>query len=605
MSFEELDREITLRKEELIKDPDKEAYQSICKLMEDYRLYDIMDFIDTLDIWEFLKHSLYINCEEKDMELYSLLVDYYKDFFDDLRACDVERLLTTVLSAVNEGKIDELISSYDVKTFKGELLRYKYYGSVLACKLNEHEINLVPFLEEAKVNKVAFITEYLFYLTYRKVEDFCSGKTFEVTIGPSNKHVALEELKRAVLTRELSDFFDVQNIEKKLKSIGEFRDEYERKSRNNQKELTSLEISRNRLAENKDKKQIVFYRDIIKGLKSPRMKYLFLCYIKDHNEIYHEELKRELDKLSKDSKISVQALFNKYGIPEDSYDYDTLPSYTLEEFESILKVLSSLTISNEEKLSIIKSTNISIVNTIKDYLYRDVITVEFLSNNPDLFSRNSNKIDYLNDNITLLKSFNIPVSIFSNSMEILTHDSMAIKNNIVILNTYNLLSQLANTSNLRFLFEQGIEEKIDKFLELGYGEYLENDLDLLNKKELERLEILRAIGIPIDSREKLNQVLDNEFFVPIDSIDTYLPDDYKYVEEPKEVVDLCELLKYRSSDRLYDFNGVKISIEKVIRMVENGNSLYQAIIHNTHLNKDELSSIIRIIRANKPKELKK
>ena len=39
------------------------------------------------------------------------------------------------------------------------------------------------------------------------------------------------------------------------------------------------------------------YREIIKGIKSPKIKYHFLHYIKEHNEAYALELQEELKNL--------------------------------------------------------------------------------------------------------------------------------------------------------------------------------------------------------------------------------------------------------------------------------------------------------------------
>ena len=63
-------------------------------------------------------------------------------------------------------------------------------------------------------------------------------------------------------------------------------------------------------------------------------------------------------------------------------------------------------------------------------------------------------------------------------------------NNLKILNDYGLLKYLKNVDNLSFLRDINLVSKIDKFLELGYESFLENDLGILNLSNLKRLDIL-------------------------------------------------------------------------------------------------------------------
>ena len=333
---------------------------------------------------------------------------------------------------------------------------------------------------------------------------------------------------------------------------------------------------------------------------------MFLTFIREHNESYHDQLKEELEKLKQDSRVSIEALLNDYGIPKDSYDFETLPKYSKEELETILKVISKLNITNEEKIRIIKSTTLDRILSLKTFLDKELLLPEFVSSNTSILNEDSKELDYLKENLELLKSYGIPSSIFLNSMSILLNDTSVIRNNIAILNSYNLLIPLSTTSDFRFLLSENLDSLIDKYLELGFEEYLESDLNLLNKKELERIEALKAIGMPINSREELESILneDKVFFISTDEIKNYLPDETKYVEEPSEVVSLEKLDEYKETDRVYNFNGTRVSIPKVSRLMSSGLSMYQSIISNTHFSEDELNGVIRAIRNNQVKELK-
>lgn len=607
MTIQELDKEIELRKEELDKDEEKGAYDYFVKFANNNKLDTILDFIN-LDIWEFIKCSLYI-CGKYNINYYCDLVDKYKAFFDEMKVEDLDFLHNLLYEYKTEEKMDFLIELFNKK---GILKSAKKLAEicetdndkstaiklgVLKKKIENSNIDFIPFLEEVKNDSDAILYEFPFYIAKRMADELIPNEVKEL---PTLNDKELIERKNKLLKRILGQAISFDSVVAKMRTIKVAIEEYEKAKRNSQREKNGLDNAREYLEKELDKTQIVMYRDIIKGIKNPKIKYLFLKYIEEHNEIYCEELEEELDRLKQNSKVAIQALLNDYGINKNSYDYESLPKYTKEEFETILKVLSRINISNEEKIRIIKSTNIDKINILKNYLDREIINPDYISKNTYILDEESNELDNLKENIEILKNYNISVALFNNSINILMNDSSLISNNLNILNNYNLIQQLISTNDFRFLLSDKLELIIDKYLELGYEEYLESDLNLLNKKELDRLDVLKAIGIPITSKEELEFYLneEKEFFIPLEEIHNYLIDDSIYVEEPDEVVTIDKLEQYKLN-RVYNFNGVIISIEKVNRLLNNGYSLYQSIINNTHLSEDELLNIVNIISNEK------
>ena len=615
MTIQELDKEISLRKVELEDKFNKEAFEYIKEFMESNNLDNIVDFV-YMNIWELIKCNMFLNCEEKDIHKISESVDSFSDLFNRMTESSIEAILLVVEDYVKKGTVDDLIRYFSAEGIINEITSFsklsdtneKTVISLMAYKkaLREQGYDFVPFLEALKTYKEPFLKELKLYITHREVFEFIKGNVFAVNASRVGKK-SRRDIENEVLTDALNNVVSVSNILTKIHTVKKFKEDYERIDKNNQRELNGLNASRASLEQELDKKQIVNYREIIKGLKSPKLKYLFLLFIKEHNEVYYEELEQELNELKQDSKIAIKALLNDYGITEDSYDYDSLPKYTKEELETILKVLSTLVIPKEDKVRIIMSTSIEKINTVKDYLEREILSIEFVSSNISILNEESIELDNLKENIEVLKTYGIPVSVFSKSIRILMNESSFISNSLSILNTYGLINQLSETSNFKFLMNKDLERVIDKYLELGYEEYLSNDLDLLNKKELERLEVMKAIGISITSREELEFILNEEkpFFIPKEEIGNYLSDESIYIDEPSEQISIEKLEQYKATDRVYDFNGVKISINKVNRFVSNGFSLYQAIIKNTHLSEEELLGIVKIINTNKGRELKR
>ena len=613
MTLQELDKEILDRKNELEDPSKKEAYLFMKKFLDNNKTDDITQFMP-MNIWDFIKCSLYINCEEKDINKYDQLIEQYKGFFESLKTSSIENLFGMLLSYLKADKKKDLIDYFKAE---GIVAEYRTLGPLLDVSttaafkmaqmkkaLKSDGVDFIPFLEALDKNGAQFLKEIAFYTTYKNVFDSLKNRVFEVHADPKNER-EYNELKITVLTRFLEYDYDVPAIVNKMGTVKKFVEEYERVERNTQREKTGMDNSRSALEKELGKQHIVMYRDIIKGIKSPKIKYHFLHYIREHNEGYAQELQDELTKLRQDSKISIQALLNDYGIPKNSYDYDSLPTYSKEELETILKVISNLSISNEEKIRIITRTSLNRINSLKDYLDRGILSKEYVSSNNYILDEGRKELDYFKENINLLKSLSIPLQVFSNSIGILMSESRGIRNNIDILNIYNLLPALSQTTDFNFLLNEDLAPVIDKYLELGFEEYLESDLNLLNKTELERIEVLRAIGMPITSREELERYLDKDFFVPKEEIKNYLPDDTKYMIEPTKVISEEKLEEYKKTNRVYSFNGVLISINKVNRLLNEGNSLYQSIISNTHLTEEELLGIVKIIETDKPKGLRR
>ena len=615
MTIEEIKSAINSRKLELVDDKKKEAYEYFKEFTDDNDLDNIVNFLD-IDIWELIKCNLYLNCKDKDMEKYSSIIDQYKDLFSIIKENYLSEFLDSITLYNNRGKIDELIAFFKANGLRNELktmepLTAVDTSSVLTVatfkrKTSKINDNFIPFLELIKEEGNVVIDQIRLYLLQSEIKSFLGGRVITVNGDNIRSERQRDDRVAAAISRELEDFYDVKSIIKKMTDVKDFKDECERKERNNQREVIELDSCFKELLSNLDNKQIVRYREIIKGIRSPKIKYMFLTFIREHNESYHDQLKEELEKLKQDSRVSIEALLNDYGIPKDSYDFETLPKYSKEELETILKVISKLNITNEEKIRIIKSTTLDRILSLKTFLDKELLLPEFVSSNTSILNEDSKELDYLKENLELLKSYGIPSSIFLNSMSILLNDTSVIRNNIAILNSYNLLIPLSTTSDFRFLLSENLDSLIDKYLELGFEEYLESDLNLLNKKELERIEALKAIGMPINSREELESILneDKVFFISTDEIKNYLPDETKYVEEPSEVVSLEKLDEYKETDRVYNFNGTRVSIPKVSRLMSSGLSMYQSIISNTHFSEDELNGVIRAIRNNQVKELK-
>ena len=336
------------------------------------------------------------------------------------------------------------------------------------------------------------------------------------------------------------------------------------------------------------------------------MKYCFLQFVKEHNEKYYLELKQELSELQQNSKVAIQTLLANYGITKDYYVFDEIFHFSVEELEKILKILSLFDISIQEKVHILEVTSIEQVLFLKACLDESLISISFVNSHLEIFEKNSLKLFNLKNNIGILNEYGILVSLFTNSMEVLLSDSDIIRKNLSILNSYNLLKYMNGEIDYSFLKNESLSEIIDKYLELACEEYLISDLSLLNKTQLKRLEIYKLIGIEVSSKEELEDILneEKEFFIPLSESEEYLFDEGEFIEEPTCNVSLDELEQYKMTERVYNFDGILISVQKVQRLLNMNFSLYQAIIHNTNLSEEQIRKIINIISHPKTNTLK-
>ena len=158
-TLNEIDKAISLKKQEIENKNEDEALKFISQFMEDNALNHILDFL-TVDIWEFIKCSLYINCKEKDIDKYKNIVDKYKDFFSNL---DLDAVTKSLIIYSNIGKMDEVITIFKnesiLNSFKtiSELINISASDNMVAIVAlksicTEKDIDLVPFLNLVKEN---------------------------------------------------------------------------------------------------------------------------------------------------------------------------------------------------------------------------------------------------------------------------------------------------------------------------------------------------------------------------------------------------------------------------------------------------------------------
>ena len=118
-----------------------------------------------------------------------------------------------------------------------------------------------------------------------------------------------------------------------------------------------------------------------------------------------------------------------------------------------------------------------------------------------------------------------------------------------------------------------------------------NDLNILNSDKLLRLEALKAFETHIDSKDELDKVLTKRFYISDEELEEFIPN--KVELNNKVDLDSINLDEYRDGLRTYNINGTLVSINKVNRLLEKGNSVYNALFSEMPLSIDEYNGIIK------------
>lgn len=397
--------------------------------------------------------------------------------------------------------------------------------------------------------------------------------------------------------KQLKESYKIDNIKSLYTRITKFVQEelskVKRKQKASNKEMSGYKQALTSLDRALTQEEIRNPQSIINTATKEEIKKAILKLIYEHNMEYYKRLEEELNELSKNTKNHYIALLNDYNIKISESDLHKIMTNKVSELKAILKVLKMLEI-NENIVEILKNTNINIVNRIKDLMENGYITKNYIIKNLDIFNVDSEKLDKLENGILIVNSFNINPGIFSKNPEILIDNQENLVSNLEILKSYNLIKSLKKAEDFTFLMQSNIEIKIDKFLELGYEKYLEDDISLLKTNNIKRLEVLKALNMDAQSKEELERVLTSDkFFIKDDSLDEYIPDIVKY----KEHVDIpnIDLTSFRKTKRTYEIGSNLFSIKKIQRQLGMGNDLYTSLFNNTNLSEEDYNNVLKAL----------
>lgn len=328
------------------------------------------------------------------------------------------------------------------------------------------------------------------------------------------------------------------------------------------------------------------------------------------NQSFCKKLFRQRDYLLQDNLKNKKLQLKNCGYDIDKIATDKLNfllKYAdIDELEKVLTYLIRLNnplidIYSDNGLYVLVNTTYEIVIKISELLAKNIINLSFLNQNPQIFFNKDiiNDVEGLNDvlsnNIVLL---NQNYEIANNYIgEMLLMDNQTLENNINTLKKYNPKFNKNILSNNKLL------DCLDLFIELGFSNYIkearldinENSFIVFKRYYISKLINFQSKNLKDRIETGFNfYINDNDLddYI-INNVSDYIPEDISNIldNNPRNVIgdnDLKQFEKYAKDRLTYDFNGILVSKNKVLR------NLYCLENSDIQLNEDDLLFISAI-----------
>lgn len=608
MTREELGVLVDKRKKEL-----KNSKFDYCEYFDEYEEFvknnpcNTVESFANSDIWEVAKYLYQITEPIATLEENKETIDNFKSFFDDIDSdlcCGMMGLFDELCSL---GIVDEVVDFFEepgvIKgllkinkiDFKDNRLRDLIIDIKQVYKNDLLKISsFLKFYENDPESITVIMNLVLAHRELKKASDFTKDLKENGYCGYTNREEKRFLESKVKLYNKICDAKSILNEVSKIRNlVDEQRSRASKYEKNIRKELCGYDKALTLLDASLKRREITNAKEIIKNVKDEDMKKAFLKLIYEHNKVYYEELENEYNRLNQNDSNKYVALLQKYNISFTQEDVkEIMRRNNIDDTSEIIKniVKMNLSINNAELL---KHTSLEKFMRVKNLVDSGYISVKYLNTNESFMWDESNSLDIYEENISYLDKFNLNPGMFINITDVIIYSFDSFSNNLKILNDYGLLKYLKNVDNLSFLGDINLVSKIDKFLELGYESFLENDLGILNLSNLKRLDILKSLNMPITDISTMYKVLSDQKFIIDDSkIDEYLPNVVELSEKKNITSNLSD---FRNTNRVYSIGDSLFSINKINRLLESGNSLYDSLFMNRKFSEEEYDNILKAL----------
>lgn len=341
-------------------------------------------------------------------------------------------------------------------------------------------------------------------------------------------------------------------------------------------------------------------------IENEDIKFSLLKHVLLHNRDQYQETKKKL--VAEETLSSLEKIFKSNGL-----DFNILADKEKElltsfgDIDSIEKILNIL---KDKKFKFLMDNEFSIteilllatpttVSTIDGLLTQGLLDESFIKNNPDIFyddidsnlaqklNKDKGRYSTLLQNLNCLRNKKINVKKVSiTNPKILINDNNILLNNLEKLDAYDLNFQKAKRFDL--IENDKLIPYLDIFIELGLYDYIKCHPDIINSNAMNiinRILFCKQLDIEIFDGNRLNDLVTANVFkigkTIIDDISIaqcinnqtffYANEEiFKILLEsvPSNTVEneeIPNLLPWKKTEQIYDFDGVLISRNKVLR----------------------------------------
>lgn len=556
--------------EDSIKQEEMERYKAGIESLKIKRVKDL-DKIKMSEIVILYLHS--IMPEVWSIEEVEKITNSSLKFFENSTSDEFDSKSMTLIQMVSKNILTRLqkkkIDLSNISELKKEDLEADLQEDILTLKHYEKEgidvKTLLPFIAQGKECVIALSIVNFF----KCVKEY--GQKELETYTEDDLGLTRKEKERALVNAmyNMSGNIIINDIISILKEHLIALENYQLEQEKRSKRVKALKASQNLVTIAMQEPVITNYQSIIRQIPIPELKLETLKLIYSHNLSYQEQIEKRYQELTSKKEVQYQEFAKAFDLPTDNIE--DLMKKPLEDLKAMYPLLVSLGIKDQSRQEeLLRISTLSRLSGIKILQNKGMISPNFLTENNNLFCEDKKEFEDLTKNIGFLLSLKLRPTIISKHSEILLSDPNVLSENLRQLQEYELPIDWSKNQDISFLTKPNIENKIDRWLELGYETLLEHHLELLNysRESIKRLEVLKEIRIPLpETKEDLKVILDSPtFIIPEQEIDTYIQlVDRK--ENKKEINPSLEaiLKPLESTKRTYQVEGNIFSKRKTLR----------------------------------------
>lgn len=361
-----------------------------------------------------------------------------------------------------------------------------------------------------------------------------------------------------------------------------------------------------------DKEEIIDYEKIIKKIPDQEIRVSFLRLVYEHNIVNYQEIDAQYNELANNAMIHYLALLKENGITRDEVNINKIMHNKYDDVVILINELKK--ISNDKKVIIygLENSDIDTIKYLVSVINNKLINKKTLTDDKyiKVLSNNSKEFICLQKNISIIKKYAFNPEIFINNPDVVLENEN-LEEKFEVLQKYNLLKLIKIDKDYSFL-NKNLEKLLDMIIELGYINYVIEDINILNENNFERLYVFKAMNIVIEDKETFLRVLKTNNFIISDSkLDDYIPNVVSYYEKDvaisTNISEISELNYYLVNDLYYDINGVILSKNRVLRNYDINNqdkneALFQAMIKDSVLSSEEIERLKQELTTKKYKK---